>query len=153
MNIKKLLITGAAAALVFGGAAGTFASNNSGTSVSNRGSIHNVSVNVANTGLNLGTSSSNREHHSNGGSVTTGDATALQSTTNVISTSASCGCATSGEHGNNAGTTVKNTGSVWNTSVNVANTGLNKGGSVNTGGAGAAQDVTNVVNTSVGSSS
>lgn len=128
---KKLIVTGAAAAMVFGAAAGAFAS----THVTNHGDINNQSWSVANTGLNYAGG-----HHS---SVRTGDAASVQFTANGISTSAD-----SSRHSN---TTVKNYGNVDNTSVSVANTGLNGAshGSVRTGDAFSGQGVVNVVNTSV----
>jgi len=165
MNIKKLVITGAAAALILGSGVAAFANehhnnNNGGTSVRNTGSINNESWNVANTGLNyVGGSESNNEHHrrghDNGNSVTTGDAVASQSVWNEIDTTSNCGCSTSGRHGSNGGTSVRNSGDVNNLSVNVANTGANYVDgktSLDTGNAAAGQDVTNIINTSVGAS-
>ena len=147
---KKLVITGAAAALMMVSAVPAFASHHSShqslptstTGVVNSGSINNTSVDVANTGLNYGSSSHSR--HSTGG-VTTGNAVALQSTDNEINTVAGCGCSTTG----NSATYVSNTGNVSNQSWNVANTGLNGGSSVHTGNAAAGQDVYNAINTGV----
>ena len=170
MNIKKLLITGATAALVFGTAAGAFAGYNnncergcgptptpvpvSTTKVTNNGGVDNTSVNVANTGLNSVTGSQQNNYRHHGGdsktssvTVTTGAASATQYTTNGINTTVvGCGCATTGI----STTTVKNNGSVSNLSVNVANTGLNRvSGGLSTGGATAGQGVSNVINTGV----
>jgi hypothetical protein len=167
MNLKKLIITGATAALVFGGATGAFASFNyhpkptpaplPTTNVSNVGGIDNVSVNVANTGLNFVSApkvTTTQDKYKRGGdpktsplTVTTRAAVALQSTDNQINTGTSgCGCTTGGN------TSVSNGGSVSNLSVNVANTGLNwvSGGSLTTGAATAGQSVSNVINTGVG---
>ena len=170
--MKKLLITAAAAAIVFGGAAGAFAGGHGYknhdpkptptpvpvTTVQNYGGVENTAVNVANTGANYTTGSlpvqAPKEKHGHGKkdpqqpvvSVTTGAAAAYQSIDNEINTSSTCGCAAGGI------TTVQNNGGVDNLSVNVANSGLNwtTGGSVTTGAATAGQDVTNVINTSVG---
>ena len=168
--MKKLLITAAAAAIVFGGAAGVFAHSKNYdpkptpaplpvTVVSNYGGVNNTAVNVANTGANYTTGSlpvvlkldTKHGHGKNDPqqpvvSVTTGAAYASQTISNGINTVATCGCSTAGN------TTVLNGGSVSNLSVNVANTGLNwtTGGSVTTGAATAGQDVSNIINTSVG---
>jgi len=177
MNIRKLLITGAAAAMVFGVAAGAFAGggdNNcskrncptptpvpvSTVTVQNMGNVDNTSVSVANTGANFvsapqpaKTGGDNGKHGKDNKvtpiTVTTGEATANQTTTNGIgTTSAGCGCTTTGV----STTSVYNSGLVSNLSVNVANSGLNmvSGGSLITGNASASQVVSNTINTSVG---
>jgi hypothetical protein len=142
---KKLIVTGAAAGLLLVSAGGAFAVYNPWvpaplptTTVTNFGSVRNVSVNGANTGLNKSTGFFS--------SVNTGSAAAFQNTSNVVQTTADCGCVAGGNK------TVTNFGGITNLSVNVANTGANLGGSIHTGGAVAGQVVTNVVNTSVGSS-
>jgi len=173
MNYKKLIITAAAAALVFGGAAGAFAHGNknhnpaptpvpvSTVVVTNNRGVDNTSVNVANTGANFVTApkvtpAPESGHNKKGDkgtqvpsvTVTTGAASASQYTTNSIDTSAGCGCTTTGV----STTYVTNNGSVSNLSVNVANSGLNmvSGGSLTTRAASASQVVSNTINTSVG---
>lgn len=165
MNIKKLAISAAAGAVMLSavtpmafaswGGEGGWGHSRGGLSVSNSGDIRNVSVNLANTGLNSvsgGENNHHSRHHghssSNGGSIRTGNAEAVQLTDNVINTSSDCGCV----NNKRSKTTVENSGDISNLSVNVANTGLNSvdgKGEILTGDAFAGQEVTNVINTSV----
>jgi hypothetical protein len=121
--IKKLIVTGAAAGLLLVSATAAFATTNTAH-------VNNLSVAVANSGLNF-----TGGNHSK---VNTGHATATTNTITVANTDIGRGSST-------------NKATVNNTSVAVANSGLNftKGGSVKTGDAGAQSNTLNVVNTNV----
>jgi len=121
---KKLVITGAAAGLLLVSAAGAFAAP------TNYGTVHNLTVTVANSGLNF-TGGSNSH-------VRTGNAGAVSNTATVANTNFGRGSA-------------YNNAAVDNTTVTVANSGLNftGGGRVSTGGAYAESNTLSVVNTNV----
>jgi len=121
---KKLVITGAAAGLLLVSAAGAFADS------TNYATVHNLTVTAANTGANV-----------TGGFfsfVKTGNAHAVSNTATVANT-------------NVGGGSAYNSALVNNTTVTVANSGLNytTGGMVSTGNAGARSNTLTVVNTNV----
>lgn len=170
MNIKKLLVTGAAAGLLLVSAAGAFANgDSSGLSIKNEAEVLNNVNTFANTGYNNLTVKGSGEIE--GSWITTGNAGALSDVSNVVNSNGLyCGCFfNSGEEDHQSnGLKIENEAGVLNNVNTFANTGYNSltvgswhhhshhGGSseiedsgVTTGDAGAASWVANVVNTNV----
>lgn len=166
MNIKKLVITGAAAGLLLVSAAGAFASeHNSGTTLSNDASLH-LKVNTSsNTGFNNLTGGSVKNSF-----IWTGDAMSIASVSNVVnSNNSNCGCG--GKEHQSASLKLSNDATLHLTVNTSSNSGYNnltatggssrgreeysRGGSsvagsnIQTGGAGSQSSVSNVVNSNV----
>lgn len=154
MNIKKLIATGSAAALMLSATAVpalAFMPNGDGggfTLIKNMAWVKNVVITKADTGDN----SINAGDDVNGGSILTGMATAVAGVDNIVNTNQlDCGCVGSGA------LIIKNKAGVKNIVVTKADTGDNSinahdevnGGSIDTGDAGAASYVTNTVNTNL----
>ncbi len=146
---KKLAIAGASTALLLATIVPAFADDGSSVRIRNRANVRNLTVTVANTGLNRIGSGDDVE----GGRIRTGDATAYGTVRNNVNdtTVDLCGCS------DESSVKVKNKARVRNFTVTVANTGLNnigarddvEGGRIRTGGAYADSLVENVVNTTV----
>lgn len=142
--VKKLLAGAAGAAMFLAVAAPALASSY----IWNGAQVINEIFTVANTGGNLMLAGD----EVNGGTINSGNAVAVTEVTNVVNSndvdSWDCGC---------DGSYIENWAFVYNGVGTLANTGENviaaeddvDGGMINSGSAGAASVVTNVVNTNV----
>lgn len=147
MNFKRLVATGAAAALMLSSALPVFANDDNLLVLKNRAHVRNITVSVANTGAN----NMNAGEDVEGSRIETGRALAVTDVLNDVNhNNASCGCE------DDSRTIIKNSARVKNFTVSIANTGRNtmtagddveEGGVVVSGGAEASSIVTNVVNT------
>lgn len=150
MNVKKILVTGATAALMLASASGVFAySHNSGNSINidNNSHLTNNVNTVANTGFN----EVEGGHHSwgRGGSLTTGDATAGALVVNDVNSSSVSLCGCSSRHGSSTRVDIDNNSRLTNNVNTFANSGVNEvdnSGKLHTGDATALSDVESSVN-------
>lgn len=167
---KKLIVTGAAAAILLGSAAGAFADNHGHQSlptttvtISNSGSVSNNVSTSSNTGYNGITGGSVKNSGITTGAATSGSSVTTQLNFNQFS----CGCVLGGT--GNVVFSLGNSGTVSNTVGTSANTGYNTlmaGGSshhegegssstgvsgswITTGAAASSSVVSNIVNTNV----
>lgn len=155
MSIKKIAATAAAGALMLGAAMPAFGWFDNLVIIKNEDTfVTNDVLTLANTGFN-----GIFAEDVNGGSITTGNATAVSGVSNVVNTNVVdlCGCFDF-DDGDGALVFIKNENTnVDNNVWTIANTGVNgifasddvNGGSIGTGNAVAAGVVTNVVNTNV----
>lgn len=172
---KKLIITGAAAALMLSAAVGAFADTGSSITITGTGTVSNTLNTSANSGYNVLTGSS-----VNGSGITTGAANAGVNLQNQVNFNQfSCGCLLGSGSEDNSGLTlhITGTGTVGNVVNTSANSGYNvlsatgtsgnheyswlfgegshgsssgvTGSWITTGAAGASSVVSNVVNTNV----
>ncbi|GEM_PF-2379632 len=152
MNIKRLIATGAGAALLLSATAiPALANFDDFTLIKNKAWVKNIVITKADTGGN----SINAGDDVKYGSITTGGAEAGALVDNVVNTNQlDCGCVNNHD---DSGLIIKNKAGVKNVVITKADTGGNsinawddvKGGSIDTGMAGAGSIVTNVVNTNI----
>lgn len=156
MNVKKLLATGASAALLLAAAMPAFA--NGGWLIENSSHLTNNLATTANSGYN-----EIKSWHDDveGGKIKTGDAFAGLLLENIVNTNevSLCGCDGEESLGIQSGGSrlIKNSSHLTNNIETLANSGYNKikakddveGGRISTGGADAEAAVSNVVNTNM----